>query len=92
MPNIEIHGLKRKEAEILRKKIFKKLQGEFYLKETVITVFPSTVKNSAGKNQPFLRLVGDVAGSSTRDILTKLTSLKLDIEFIKLYLFLPKIT
>jgi len=92
MPNIEIHGLKIKEAEILRNKIFKELQGESYFKETVITVFPSIVKDYAGKNQPFLRLIDDVADSTTRKILAKLTPLKIDIELLKLYLFSPKIT
>jgi len=92
MPNIEIHGMDRKEAENLREKIFEELSGEPYLKETVITICPSIVRDSKGEYQPFLRLIDDVAGSTTRKILAKLIPLKLDIEFLKLYLFSSKIT
>jgi len=92
MPNIEIHGLSKKRAENLRGKIFKEFEGEPWLKETVVTIYPTVVKDFKGKDQPFLRLIDDVADSTTRKILAKLTPLKLDIELLKLYLFSPKIT
>ena len=92
MPNIEIHGLSKKRAENLREKIFKEFEGEPWLKETVVTICPSIVRDSRGENQPFIRLIDDVADSTTRKILAKLTPLKLDIELLKLYLFSPKIT
>jgi len=92
MPNIEIHGMDKERAEDLREKIFKEFEGEPYLKETVISILPSIVKDSEGEDQPFLRLIDDTADSTTREILAKLAPLKLDIEFLKLYLFSSKIT
>jgi len=92
MPNIEIHGYSKKRAENLREKIFKEFEGEPYLKETVVTVFQSIVKDVEGKDQPFLRLIDDTGDATTRKILGKLAHFKLDIEYFKLTLFASKIT
>jgi len=92
MPNIEIHGFSKRRAENLRWKIFKEFEGETWLKETVVTICPSIVEDFERKDRPFIRLIDDVADSTTRKILAKLTPLKLDIEVLKLYLFSPKIT
>jgi hypothetical protein len=82
MPNIEIHGMNKKRAENLREKIFKEIDGEPYLKETVITILPSIVRDAEGKDQPFLRLIDD-----SGIVIEKLDSFGLDVEYLKLAFF-----
>jgi len=85
MPNIEIHGLERKEAETLRERMFKEFEGESFLGEVVITICPDTVRNAEGKDQPFLRLIDE-----TGEIIRKLGSFGLNVEYIMLEFFYPK--
>jgi hypothetical protein len=85
MANIEIHGLQKKAAENLREKIFKELSGQSYLKETVVTICQSIVKDSKGKDQPFLRLIDD-----SGIVIEKLASFGLDVEYLKLGFFYTK--
>ena len=92
MLDIEVHGVSQKRAGNLRRKIFKEFKGEPWLKETVVTICSSIVEDSKGENQPFFRLVDDTGDATTRKIIEKLVSFKLDIEYFKLTLFVPKIT
>jgi len=85
MPNIEIHGLTRKEAENLREKIFEKFKKESFSKELVITIYPDTVRDAKGKDQPFLRLIAETA-----EIIGKLDFVELDVEYFKLGFFYSK--
>ena len=95
MPNIEIHGLPKQEAEDLREKIFGLLQGTPYVNEMVVTIYQTVVKDKNGDDQPFIRLVNSPlhltqGEKMEREILERLETLDIDIEHLKLEKFIPK--
>lgn len=89
MPNIEIHGLDTMPACEVRRKIFDMFSGKPYVRETVVTVCPTDVKDLYGNNQPFLRLVNDCQ-THTQEIILALLSLRMDIEHLQLVKFYSK--
>lgn len=91
MPNIEIHGLAINRARDLRFEIFSVFNNEPYVKEMVVTIFPTQVLDMNGETQPFLRLVNDCQ-KNTKRIIGKLKKFGLDIEHARLEKFYPKVS
>lgn len=89
MPNIEIHGLLRLRAGELADKVFDLFRGKPYLEETVVTIYPTIVKDVHGKDHPFIRVVNEHQ-LHTKEILEKLKTLGIDIEHLKLTAFIPR--
>lgn len=89
MPNIEIHGLPREEAEELRDKVFDLFKDKPYARDMVVTIYPTIIRDIFNTNQPFIRLVS-TDQSYIQEILGWLPSLGLDIEHVRLEAFLPK--
>ena len=88
MPNIEIHGFENPEAGSVRCKIFNLFRDTPYVGEMVVTIFPTDVKDSDGKDQPFIRLVNS-GQEHTQEILKRLKTLRIDIEQLRLEAFFP---
>ncbi|MCD6550200.1 hypothetical protein J7K24_01490 [bacterium] len=85
MPNIEIHGLKDKEASVVAKKIWKLFKKEPEADKILITICRDRVINCKGVCQPYLKIIAD---NFARHILEKITSAgiwqhDLVIEYIK---------
>jgi hypothetical protein len=99
MPNIEIYGLAvnsmrdvatRMVAE-LRDKIFDLFKDSPFVGEMVVTAIDSDVTDKNREDQPFLRLFSSEE-DHVPEILEKLQTLGMDIEYQKLEKFIPKKT
>lgn len=91
MPNIEIHGLGAESGRKVRKKIFELFQGAAYLDEIVVTRCPTTVVDTKGQIQPYLRLCSTPA-DYLDDAIKRLQQLGMDLEIIQLQSFHAKKT
>ena len=89
MPNVEIHGMFLQEAVRLEKKIFKLFGDKPYIKEMVVTIYQTIVRDFKGNSQPFIRLVNSCQEHS-EEIVEKLKTLEIDVEHLKLESFIPK--
>jgi len=90
MPNIEIHGMgKREEANLLAKRIFQLFADEPYVDEMVVTICDTFVQDRHGISQPFLRLANSCQ-EHTEEIIGKLRQLGLDVEHLEFKAFYPK--
>ena len=89
MPNIEIHGLSKVEADAVYQRIVEIFKGRPYSNEIVVTTHSTEVKDLKGKKQPFLRLVNSCQ-EHTEEIMHVLEILGMDIERGKLEEFRPK--
>jgi len=89
-PNVEIHGLKHDEAEILKRKIF----GVFFSDPRInagVTIHSTKVENVTG-DRPFLRLFTTPMHPGDRiKLIRQLSELDLDIEYVELTDFYPNI-
>ncbi len=92
MPNVEIHGLPRSEANIKRDQVFEALKETSFVCHMVVTIFPTEVFNLILERQPFFRLLnsGDSGEGEERIIIPVLIKLGLDVEHIRLQDFYPK--
>lgn len=92
MPNVEIHGMgKREEVNQLADKIFQLFAEKSYVDEMVVTIFDTFVRDKKGDSQPFLRLANSCQDHTT-EIIQELRRLGLDVEHIQLQAFYPKQT
>lgn len=90
MPNIEIHGMgKREEAGQLAKRIFQVFADRPYVDEMVVTICDTIVQDKNGNSHPFLRLANSCQ-DHTEEIIQELRGLGLDIEHLELKAFYPK--
>ena len=94
MPNIELHGFGgqyviNNMTVDLPRVIFAMFQTKPYVSEMVVTVYPTTVIDQDGVNQPFIRLVNSCQEHS-EEILKRLKELRVDIEHVRLEGFHPK--
>lgn len=90
MPNIEIHGFSYYgEAEEVAGEIFELFLGEPYVKEMVVTIHSTVVKDINRDDQPYLRLASS-HGPYIEEILERLGTLGIAIEILKLEGFIPK--
>lgn len=91
MPNVEIHGLDQTTAIDVRKKIFVVLSAlrGFKIDDLVVTIFPTNVSDATGKSSPFLRLVDTPNDNWCAVTDTLRTALRMDVEYMRLYNFLP---
>lgn len=83
MPNIEIHGFVENNAKKLREDIFELFNSKSYVKEMVVTVFSTIVRDANNVSQPFIRLVNSCQ-EHTDEILNLLSSFDFDIEHLEL--------
>jgi hypothetical protein len=89
MPNIEIHGFEPKEATILRRKIFRAFIGNRHIKDMVVTIYLTDVRDARGLKQPFLRLC-TTSLPDIDEVIEILKSLKIDLEYVSITSFFPK--
>ncbi len=92
MPNVEIHGMSRYEADALRQKIFHGLEkGGVSVANVVVTHIDDSVRDIKLNPQPFLRVftTKDTRTSEWDKIERGLTELGLDIELSLLDKFIP---
>ena len=92
MPNVEIHGLMRDEATVVREKIFSLFGDTDYVDDMVVTIFWTEVQDKNGDEQPFLRLANSKQAHEqdhTEEILDRLKTLGMDIEQLRLEAFFP---
>ena len=97
MPNIEIYGLavnSRSDVATrivveLRDKIFELFKDSPFVGEMVVTAIDSDVTDKNHEDQPFLRLLSSEE-DHVPEILEKLQTLGMDIEYQKLEKFIPK--
>ncbi len=88
MPNVEVHGLMRDEARVVREKIFSLFGDTDYVDDMVVTIFWTEVQDKNGDAQPFLRLANS-GQVHTEEILDRLKTLGMDIEQLRLEAFFP---
>lgn len=90
MPNIEIFGFEKEEAEKLEKNIFDAFQDKAYVEDMVVTIHHNTtVRDMNGQDQPFIR-VSSSPNCHIDEILEVISSsLKIDVEHLALKCFLP---
>jgi len=89
MPNIEIFGFRKKEAEEWEGKIFTAFQDKPYVGDMVVTIHHyTTVRDMNGDNLPFIR-VSSSPNCHINEILETISSLKIDVEHLPLECFLP---
>lgn len=86
MPNIEIHGVDKPRSLAL--KIFEIFQDRPYVDEMVVTIHSTEIINKKCESQPFIRLVNSHQEYS-EEIIERLRSLKIDIEYLVLEKFYP---
>lgn len=99
MPNIEIYGyavnstgdVARRIIVTLRDQIFELFKDSPFVDEMVVTAIDSDVTDKNHEDQPFLRLLSSEE-EHVGEILEKLKTLGLDIEYQKLEAFYPKKT
>ena len=91
MPNIEVHGC-GVDADSVRNAIFRNLNGRPYIKDVVVTIFPSDVRDHEGTTQPYLRICNTAKDQSKQnvEILAALVPLHMDMEVLTLAKFIPK--
>ncbi len=90
MPNVEIHGLPRSEAEIKRDQIFEMFEGIHFVCKMVVTIFPTEVFGSRLERKIFFRLLNSGPSREEGIIIPGLIKLGLDVEHIRLQDFYPK--
>lgn len=90
MPNVEIHGLRKKEARELRKRIFRIFEEESFAGDMVVTIVPSEVEERRGTPQPFIR-VTSTEQSYLKGLIQRLReTIEMDVEHSRLEAFYPK--
>lgn len=87
MPNIEIHGMETQMAEEERRNIFRLFQAEAYVRDIVVTIFPTDTRDRRGRKIPFIRLVSN-SEPYLQGVITLLLKLGLDIEILELQRFI----
>jgi len=86
MPNIEIHGMEKQIAEKERGNIFKLFQEKEYIRDIVVTIFLTDVRDRRYRKLPFIRLVS-TSESYFREVVTLLSKLGFDLEVLELQQF-----
>ena len=89
MPNIEVHGFQRDEANVLRDRIFDTFKAESFVEEVVVTIYSTLVTDVKNCSQPFLRVVSTPC-PHVEMIIEKLKTWSIDVEVMKLESFIPK--
>lgn len=99
MPNIEIHGLRKKPARRLREKIFQHLnlipsflkdsRSKPYADDTVVDIVLSDAQDKNGNSTPYIRLF-TASNDPEQEIVDNLLELGLDLEHIELKNFYPR--
>lgn len=82
MPNIEIHGLPKEQAEKVRHRIFHQLSGKISVASIVVSCVYDDPADAMDKSQPFLRVIRtkDTASEVLCKIEVALSGMGLDIE------------
>ncbi len=89
MPNIEIHGMPESEARLTVRRIAALLRNSSFVKEVVISLCNDIVLDLEGNDQPYLRVFCN-DGSKAKEVVLTLDPLKIDIELIQIWDFIPK--
>lgn len=90
MSNVEIHGLRSPDAEIMRANVFSAFAGQSLVADMVVTIYYHSVRDFAHKSQPFFRLYSSSDNGEEGFIIPVLLELGLDVEHVKLEAFYPK--
>ncbi|HUS50370.1 MAG TPA: hypothetical protein VMZ91_09405 [Candidatus Paceibacterota bacterium] len=85
MPNIEIHGMEKQMAEKERENIFELFKGKEYVRDIVVTIFPTDVRDRCNRKLAFIRLV---SSDHLREATVLLLELGLDLEILELQQFI----
>ena len=85
MPNIEIHGVSKKEADKIQKQIAESFGDAEYRKDIVVSIANDKVFDIEGQPKPYLRIVTDCV--DYEDIAERLNILMMDIEVVLLHKF-----
>lgn len=84
-----MHGFLAGKARKLKKEVFRLIENKPYLNETVVTIYPTKVKDKDNHDQPFIRVI-NFCQTHTEEIMEILKTLELDIEHLMLKAYIPK--
>ena len=90
MPNIEIHGLLIDDAKKFRQYVFTAFRNESFLREMVVTIFPTEVKDCDDRDQPFFRVFNSHSEDDEKIITILHETFHMDIEYPPPGKFVPK--
>ena len=85
MSSIEIHGMEKELAEKERENIFELFKEEEYVRDIVVTIFSTDVRDRRHRKLPFIRLIGS---DHLKEATVLLLELGLDLEILELKKFI----
>jgi hypothetical protein len=87
MANIEIHGMEKELAEKERENIFELFKEKEYVRDIVVTIFPTDVRDRRYRKLPFIRLVSTLE-PYLEEVVKLLLKIGFDLEILELQRFI----